>query len=174
MLVYQNSTLQQSWPSTGKATDTPVLAAGVSCRRGLWLLRYGDVSAQMLSFMAQNYCRLEATIKAGGRGHPQQCQSRSSLSRGWGYAWCLLKVHNGCGCSLAELQRAAQLWCSWKDLIYYPWFSWAHSACLNFDFSWFCLVHAVPVMSFKKTFSFLMNVYSSNLPDQKGFTFFFL
>lgn len=76
--------------------------------------------------------------------------------------------------SPAELQRAALLWCSWKDLIHYPCFRWTHSTCWDSDFAWFCLVHSLPVMFFKKSFSFPMNMYTSNLPDQKRFTFFFL
>lgn len=52
------------------------------------------------------------------------------------------------------LHRADQLWLSWKDLIRYPLFSWAHSACLNFNFSRFYLVCAMLVMFCKKPFSF--------------------
>lgn len=37
------------------------------------------------------------------------------------------------------LSRAIHLWCSWKDLMCSPWFSWAHSTCLNLDFTLFTL-----------------------------------
>lgn len=143
-----------------------------------WVMEMSCCGCWAGIFMAQNCCRMGPTTAAGAgdtvMGHLQQWQSWSSLRHGWGYPWWLLSARDGCGCSPAELHRAVQLWCSWKDLMCYPWFSWAHSTCLNFDFSWFYLVHAMPVMFFKKSFSFSMNVYSSNLPDQKGFTFFFL
>lgn len=143
---------------------------------GSWVMEMFRCRCWAGVFMAQNCSRLGAITTAGAgdiaRGHPQQWQSRSPPSHGWGCPWWLLSACDGCGCSPAELHGAALLCCSWTDLICYPWFSWAQSACLKFGFSWVCLVCAMPVMFFKK--SFLMDVYSSNLPDQKGFTFFFL
>ena len=129
-------------------------------------------------FTAQNCCRLGASAKAvvGDmvRGHQQQWQSRSSVSCGWGlssvaasspwWMWLLPRRPMQSSSALVFLKR----------LLHYPWFSWTHSICLNFDFSWVCLVCPMPVMFFKKSFSLSMNVYGSNLSDQKGFTFFFL
>lgn len=140
---------QWSWPSAGKAAQTPAAAAGVSCRRGLWFPSCGDVlgaGAESASSQHKTAAGWEPAPKLGWVVWWGDTSSSGRVGAPWAVAgvyppW-LQSAPDGCGCFPTELRRAAQLWCSWKDYYAIPGLAEHTASALTLiflEFAWFVL-----------------------------------